>query len=140
MPNPKRIVTSLDEIISSIVLGLIILLTLVGVLFRYIVNRPIAWQEEVSVVLMVWLVFLGSSVVAKKSTHIRIDTLTFILLVLGLIFYYTVNLTLQTQKQTTILKIPYRFVYCAAPISILLVICHTSRHWVQSLKACRSQH
>ena len=150
----KKIIYALDEAIASLVLSVIILLTIAGVFCRYVLNHPIAWQEEVSVMAMVWLVFMGASVVSKHAVHIRIDSLTtmlppayrqawgivvncLILLVLGWAFFYATRLTLQTQKLTTILKIHYRYVYGAAPISLCLMICHTATGLVRSLKPNR---
>jgi TRAP-type C4-dicarboxylate transport system permease small subunit len=154
MPLIKKLIYSIDEIIAGLVLSLIILLTVLGVFFRYILNQPISWQEEISMVAMVWLVFMGASVVAKRSAHIRIDTLsnvlpekcrqiwlfmvnTLVFFVLGLVFYYSAKLTLQTQKLTTILKIPYRFVYLAAPASTLLMMCYTALDLVRSMRTRR---
>ena len=145
MPSKRtftQFVYALDEILASTALAVIILLTLAGVFCRYLLNHPIPWQEEVSTVLMVWLVFMGCSVVAKKSAHIRIDTLSklapprartvwliavnlIMLTVLGIVCFYAARLTMQTQKLTTLLKIPYQVVYAAAPISIALIIIHT---------------
>jgi len=151
----EKFVCSIDEIIASLVLGFIILLTVSGVFFRYVLNRPLAWQEEISMVAMVWLVFMGSTVVAKRSAHIRIDTLSnllppkcrqiwlfvvsaLMLLVLGLVFYFSAKLTLQTQKQTTILRIPYGFVYLAAPVSTLLMMCYTALDLGRLIRRFRS--
>lgn len=155
MPLLKRLVFSLDEIIASLVLAFITLLTVAGVFCRYVVNQPIAWQEEVSMVAMVWLVFMGCSVVAKRSAHIRIDTLAslmpekyqhiwlccvngVVILVLGLMFWHATKLTLQTQKLTTILKIPYQCVYGVAPLSTLLMIGHVLTETIRSVKQQRS--
>lgn len=76
MSRMGKIISFLDEIFAGLVLGLIILLTIAGVLFRYLLNQPIAWQEEISTVLMVWFVFMGCSVVAKHKSHICINTST----------------------------------------------------------------
>jgi TRAP-type C4-dicarboxylate transport system permease small subunit len=139
MSQCRRVIRSLDEIIASLLLGAIMLLTLTGVFFRYILHQPLAWQEEVSGVLMAWLVFMGCSVVAKKSAHIRIDSLTaklpprhrrvwlcmiqiLVLAVLGIVLFYACRLTLQTQKQTSILKISYQYIYGAVPVSTLLMM------------------
>lgn len=158
VPSPTlRFMRALDEIVASLILVLIILLTVAGVVCRYLLNQPLAWQEEISTVLMVWLVFIGCSVVAKRSTPIRIDSLTemlpprhrrhvlwavqvLMLLVLGVVCFYAGLLTLQTQKHTAILKIPYQVVYMAVPISMLLMICYTARDLIQSVRSRRSAH
>ena len=153
----KRLIYAIDEILAGLALSVIIVLTVVGVFCRYVLNQPIAWQEEVSVVTVVWLVFMGASVVARQSMHIRIDSLIrllpptyqqvwavvvngLILLVLGCAFIYATQLTLQTQKLTTILKIHYRYVYGAAPISLGLMIGHTVKDLVRSIRRRRRGH
>jgi len=155
MSQCLKILRSLDEIIASLVLVFILLLTMTGVVFRYLLNQPLAWQEEISTVLMVWLVFMGCSLVAKKSTPIRIDTLTellprrqkriwlcvvhvTVLVVLGVVLYYSALLTLQTQKQTSVLKIPYQCVYAAIPISVFLMMCTTMTDFIKTARPGRS--
>ena len=152
----KQLVGALDEIIAALVLSFIILLTVSGVFLRYALSRPLPWQEELSLVAMVWLVLIGSSVVARRSGHVRIDTLirllpakqqqvwrciihTLVLFVLGLVFYFSAQLTLQTQKLTTVLKIPYQFVYGAAPVSVLLMMFHTALALGKSYRLHRSR-
>jgi TRAP-type C4-dicarboxylate transport system permease small subunit len=151
----KKLVYSIDEIIAALVLAFIILLAVSGVFFRYILQQPIAWQEELLTAAMVWLVFMGGSVVAKKSAHIRIDSLCKLLpqkyqqiwllsvnalmfLVLGLLFFFSAQLAWQTQKLTTILKIPYGLVYMAAPITTLMMMTYTARDVGRLMRDCRS--
>jgi len=41
--------------------------------FRYLLNMPIGWTHEVSVVLWIWLVLFGSAFVVRESEEIRFD-------------------------------------------------------------------
>jgi TRAP-type C4-dicarboxylate transport system permease small subunit len=52
---------------------LIIALTFFQVLLRYVFNSPVAWIEEISRYLFVWIVFLGSAVAFRSGTHIKVD-------------------------------------------------------------------
>jgi TRAP-type C4-dicarboxylate transport system permease small subunit len=47
----------------------------VAIFFRYIVNRSLAFPDEVALFSMIWLVFLGSSVLMSNWEHIRISVL-----------------------------------------------------------------
>lgn len=49
------------------------LLLLVNVVMRYIFHNAIYWAEELVRYLMVWLIFLGGSQVAKHEGHIAVD-------------------------------------------------------------------
>jgi TRAP-type C4-dicarboxylate transport system permease small subunit len=60
-------------------LGFMTALVFVSVLFRYVLNRPIAWTEELASLLFAWLTFVGAYVGFRTQSHIRIDTLTIFL-------------------------------------------------------------
>ncbi len=60
--------------------GIIVLFLMLGAVFivvmRYIVRNPQAWAFDISVFLMVGLVFLGGAYTLLEGGHIRIDTVT----------------------------------------------------------------
>ena len=43
------------------------------IIFRYLLNLPIGWTHEVSVVLWIWLVLFGSAFVIREHEEIRFD-------------------------------------------------------------------
>ena len=59
------------------------LLLFVNVLLRYWFLAPIAWAEELSLYVMVWIVFVGSSVAIRTRGHIAIDLLPLVLSPVG---------------------------------------------------------
>jgi TRAP-type C4-dicarboxylate transport system permease small subunit len=56
-------------------IGTYAVLVLLQVLFRYVLNQPLFWAEEVIRYGLVWSVLLGSALVAYERGHIRIDIL-----------------------------------------------------------------
>jgi TRAP-type C4-dicarboxylate transport system permease small subunit len=46
-----------------------------AVFYRYALNNAIAWSEEGSKYLMVWLTFLGAPIALRQAAHINIDLL-----------------------------------------------------------------
>ena len=60
-------------------LGFMTSLVFVSILFRYVLNRPLAWTEELASLLFAWLTFVGAYVGFRTRSHIRIDTLTILL-------------------------------------------------------------
>ena len=56
-------------------MALLVVITLLNVVTRYITNDSFAWTEEVSVFLMVLLALSGASAVALRDRHIRIEFL-----------------------------------------------------------------
>jgi TRAP-type C4-dicarboxylate transport system permease small subunit len=74
--------TSIDRLIAWVLaanLGCMTLLVFASVLFRYVLNRPLAWSEELASLLFAWLTFVGAYVGFRTRSHIRIDTLTIFL-------------------------------------------------------------
>jgi TRAP-type C4-dicarboxylate transport system permease small subunit len=71
--------TILDRVVGRALaanLGFMTSLVFVSVLFRYVLNRPLAWTEELASLLFAWLTFVGAYVGFRTRSHIRIDTLT----------------------------------------------------------------
>jgi len=84
-PGLLAIWTALDSVTSAArraleVLGVALIaayagLVLLQVLFRYVLNEPLFWAEEVVRYGLVWSVLLGSALVAHERGHVRIDVL-----------------------------------------------------------------
>ncbi len=51
----------------------ITILLLVNVFLRYLFGHPFPWAEEISVLLIVWVVFLGAGLVQKNDGHVAIS-------------------------------------------------------------------
>jgi tripartite ATP-independent transporter DctM subunit len=45
---------------------------LVGVISRYIFNRPLTWSDELASILFLWLAMLGSVIALRRSEHMRL--------------------------------------------------------------------
>ena len=48
---------------------------LIQIVFRYVVNLPIGWTQEISVVMWVWMVLFGTAFVVRDYEEIRFDIL-----------------------------------------------------------------
>ncbi|WP_353645316.1 TRAP transporter small permease subunit [Mesorhizobium sp. WSM2239] len=46
---------------------------LLQIIFRYVLNLPIGWPNEISVVLWLWLVLFGAAFVLREEEEIRFD-------------------------------------------------------------------
>lgn len=43
------------------------------IVFRYLLNFPVGWTHEISVIMWLWLVLFGSAFVVRESEEIRFD-------------------------------------------------------------------
>ncbi len=68
--------TVLDSVIKVLV-GVIVIGMSVSIIaqvfFRYIVGASLSWPEEITVMLMAWVTFLGGSMGVWRSSHINVD-------------------------------------------------------------------
>ncbi|MEH0018015.1 MAG: TRAP transporter small permease [Desulfobacter sp.] len=49
------------------------IVVLLGVVFRYILNDPLVWSEELSTFAMVWVAMIGGSMGIKGSYHVGVS-------------------------------------------------------------------
>jgi len=69
----------LDKVTKWVCIILIFLMTievLTAVFFRYVLNAPIKWGEELARFIMVWAGLLGISIALKDGEHIGLEILT----------------------------------------------------------------
>lgn len=54
--------------------GIIVVIT-IGVFFRYFLNNPLTWVEELSILLLVYMAFFSIASATIKKKHVRADFL-----------------------------------------------------------------
>lgn len=117
------------------------LLLFVNVVLRYVFLAPISWAEELTLYVMVWIVFIGSSVAIRTRGHIAIDLLPLvlspvgrqrlaiavaavILVFLAVFFYYSGQHTLRVRvsgQVTPVMQAPMWLAYLAMPAGSALM-------------------
>jgi TRAP-type transport system small permease protein len=80
-PDPKpaerrfRDVALPLRILVGIAFATIVTLTIAQVFFRFVLNSPLVWSEEVVRILLVWMTFIGAAVVCWDGRHLSVDVL-----------------------------------------------------------------
>lgn len=46
-----------------------------GVFYRYVLNNPLVWTEELARFLMIWFAFIGMSLAMKEEMHVGINVI-----------------------------------------------------------------
>lgn len=64
-----------EDYIGTVIFVFMTVLLTVQVVSRYLFNHSFTWTEELSVVMFVWLIYLGVSGAVTKRKHLRIDAL-----------------------------------------------------------------
>lgn len=140
--SKKKLISNLDGWTASGFMIVLVIMTFMGALFRYIVKSPITWLEEVQKICLVWIVFLTSGYVFRHGSHIAVEILVDALpptgqkvcrwiiriVVISVLTFLTIQcfryvaFFMNSEKVTPVLRIPYWIDYLVAPIGCLDMI------------------
>lgn len=151
MKTVRTILYHFDDIIASIALIILVSSTILGVFYRYFLSNPLDWVEEVSLLCVVWFVFIGGSSATKRNSHVGIDFVIalfpvgfrkFVFICVQAVCYAVLaftgwwgwQLALQAGfKVTNMLRIPYTYIDAAVPTGCVLMMIHLTlqikRNW-----------
>ena len=134
------LITRVAKLVSGALIGTIVGITLAAVWWRYVLNAPLAWPEQVSRILFVWVTFVGAAVLYRERLHVAIDMFVALLphqgrklfgwmvelIVLSfniILLIYGLKLSLDTLDQTFgALDITPASFYFAAPVAAAMMI------------------
>lgn len=129
----------LKYIVSVMFIALAVLVFF-QVITRFVIDYPLAWSEEISKYLMIYIVFFGSALAVKDRQHIAIDFLTeivspankrklngLILIICSIFFviltYFGFVLTFTVLDQATpTLRFSIAWAYAAIPVGSLFML------------------
>ena len=140
----KGIDTVLDWILAAIMTVMLVVVS-AQVWYRFVLNNPLAWSEEVARYLCVWISFLGSAVGVRMNVHLGIDLIDKILspkgrvimsvlvnlliqifLVIVIFWGFNILKIVQFQKSAS-MGIPMIYPYLAVPVGSSLMLLNSLR-------------
>jgi TRAP-type C4-dicarboxylate transport system permease small subunit len=145
MDRLNRISNLLNDVVKYLAAFLLAVMTLIvfsEVLFRYVLNAPLDWSEELATFTFVWASLLGASIGLKRRENPRLDLIVSlfprkmqrtieglynlaILFLLAVLFIYGARLTVSMKSQlTAALQYSVSFVYVVLPISAAIMFFH----------------
>ena len=128
------------ELIVMVLMAILVVIVVASVVFRYVLNSPLEWSEEVGRYLMIWLGFLAASIAVRQGLHVGVDfvvqlagprgavwlrglaraaTAIFLLIVMG---YGFVLITALWTQWSPVLNIRMTWPYLAIPVGSLLML------------------
>ena len=130
-----------EEVIGVVVLGVLMTLIFIGVVLRLVFTSGLPWQEEISRIFYVLVVYLGASYGIRTDDHIRVTVLTEILpetgrKILGVITdiiwggfniaIVIISMDLYQHMrsffgESAVLKIPLHYIFLIIPVGFLLL-------------------
>lgn len=128
------------KILMAILIAAMVVLIGSQVGFRYALNEPLAWTEEVARHLMVWSALLGAAVAYRRKGHLGMDVLVMLLserrrrlveIVLqvlsigffGVLVVHGIPLVERTMRQfSSAIRIPMGYIYASIPVGSALIL------------------
>ncbi len=63
----------IEDVLLTVLISLVTLLVCAAVAYRYVLNDPLTWSEELIILLFDWMIFLGVANAFRARSHIIID-------------------------------------------------------------------
>lgn len=129
--------------VCLVLLFVLTLLVFAKVLFRYLLNSPLIWSDEIIMYVLLTLTYFGAALAAESRSHIRVELADklmqyfgskalkvyhlisdiFISLILCIVIYFGVNISIYSRDQETdILLLSYFWVYILMPLGLVFMI------------------
>ena len=70
----ERVLGWMTEIPAAILVVAAIIILLMGVIARFVFDRPLVWSDEVASLLFLWLAMLGAAIALRRGVHMRLTT------------------------------------------------------------------
>ncbi len=140
----SNLIYKIEMIIVCILVPVMAVSLFLDVVYRYVLNAPLIWAQEISLFTFIWAGFIGASMSIKikeaVAVNILVDNLKGplrnILITLGLFIstiflivltylsiIWILNPTILTQKSVTT-QIPMLIPYLSIPISLIFMSIH----------------
>jgi TRAP-type C4-dicarboxylate transport system permease small subunit len=113
-----------------------------GVLFRYVLNAPLTWTDELALFAFVWMVFIGAGICTRNRAHMGIEMLVrrlseqtarrvefigniVVMIILVILVYFgTQHAMYASHSRTTVLRIPWTYIFLSVPLGSTFMFIH----------------
>ncbi|MEP3436874.1 MAG: TRAP transporter small permease [Hoeflea sp.] len=139
-----KFATRAGEVFCGLGFAGLFIVFVIQIFFRYVLNDPLSWTQEIAGVLYVWIVCVGSATIVKEREHVSFDLVYesvgshkrrflallgtgFILIVLLLSLYGNYDYIAFTARQKTpTLRLPMTVVFSAFGVFMVLLIVNSA--------------
>jgi TRAP-type C4-dicarboxylate transport system permease small subunit len=63
------------ENVLAAMLAIMFVAFIIQIVFRYLINLPIGWTQEITVIMWIWLVLWGAAFVIREAEEVRFDVI-----------------------------------------------------------------
>ncbi|PKL10165.1 MAG: hypothetical protein CVV51_00160 [Spirochaetae bacterium HGW-Spirochaetae-7] len=139
LEKASSIVDGIGSVLCAGLFGAMTVVVIIGVFFRYVINAPLSWPEEISRYLMIWGASVGISLGVRAEEHVGLTvvldsiksrqvrmvfhTVIFLLVLgfVGVMLYYSLAMTRDGKfMQMQSLDMTMLIAFAAVPVAMLL--------------------
>lgn len=155
----KYIWDHLEETIAAIIILIMALINFINVVGRFAFKHPLAWADELTLLLFLWATMMGAAIAFKRGSHFNMGLLSesggktrhivlgAIILIFNVLFSVLVMITgvKMTLNQISFngilptLQIPQAIQGVAVPIGALFMIIRSFEAFLETLKKERQR-
>jgi TRAP-type transport system small permease protein len=138
----EKYIVKIVQVVIGVLLALMVVVVFSNVVARYVLSSALAWSEEISRFMLIWLAFLGAVIAYIKGEHLGLDIMVKILPEKGaallqflanclvlyavyMIFTGGLDLTLNSLGSgwtSPAANVSYGLVYSIVPVSLILFL------------------
>jgi len=137
------ILNKIATVLTVLIVGFLSILIFLSVFWRFVLDKPIVWQYETTLVFLSWVVFIGMSMTFKFQEHMTltfvtnaqkprvrkiwlnvIDIICIIFMIIGIFIGYSIVKSTGSNYYLTLPFIRKSFFYLAFPIGCAISIIH----------------
>jgi len=150
-------IETLEKLMAMVLIAAMAIIIAAAVLFRYFLNAPLFWANEVSIFIMAWVTFIGGSLGLKYRSqasvtflvdrlsdkgkkYIEIVAYIIILSVIGILLYLSYQWVFSVSHQTsTAMRIPMWIPYSSVPVGLSFAFIHLLAHFLKLFSTKRQE-
>ena len=156
----KNVRKTVDKILNVCILVLFIAMfgvTTLNVIMRYLFRNPLAWSDELAMISLAYVTFVGGAAAYKKNLHFGIDVLldlmpvsvrmfirrivNFVFIILfGYVTYLGWNLFINAKKVFNYSGWSYKVMDLALPLGFLSMTVYAIYFFIQSFTDKKAYH
>lgn len=137
-----EVIKKLENYILAVLGVVLFFVVTTGVIYRYVFQMQLTWSYELSILLYIWVTFIGASIAIREGGHVEItilidvlpkkirnavllikNVLLMVIFILGV--YYGIEIVGRTSRQMfETIPISRAWTYSALPVGMTLLALH----------------
>ena len=134
-----RVFDNFEEWIGAVLFSVMFIVLVLQIIFRQIINQPLIWSEQLSMMIFVYIALIGVSSCIKNDEHVGLDlvegkvskrtaiifeVIKYLATFIVLVFFMTIGVSLTERKyeiEVVALGISSSYIYGALPLITILM-------------------